>query len=86
MKELGMDIEFPLIFHEIGWEIFWTEPGCKLLAAEFLCTLQIFNTRVTLRMFTKEFSLTWKELSQHLGFLDDCVIDVDSVMPEFERT
>jgi hypothetical protein len=37
-------------------------------------------------MFTKELSLTWKELSQHLGFRDDYVIDVDSVMPKFERT
>jgi hypothetical protein len=37
-------------------------------------------------MFTKEFSLTWKELSQHLSFRDDCVIDVDSVMSKFERT
>jgi hypothetical protein len=41
MKELGMDTEFPLIFHEIGWENFWTieEPGCKLLTAKLLCTL-----------------------------------------------
>jgi hypothetical protein len=37
-------------------------------------------------MFIKELSLTWKELSQHLCFRDDCVIDVDSGMPEFERT
>ena len=37
-------------------------------------------------MFTKEFSLTWKELSQYLGFRDDCVLDVDFVMTEFKRT
>jgi hypothetical protein len=65
MKESGMDTEFPLIFHGIGWNNFWTieEPGCKLLIAEFLCTRQLFNTGVTFRMFTKEFSLIWKELS-----------------------
>jgi len=41
MKKSGMNTEFPLIFHEIGWENFWTieEPGCKLLTIEFLCTL-----------------------------------------------
>jgi hypothetical protein len=56
-----------------------------LLTAEFLCTLQLFNTRVTIRVFIKEFSLTWKELSHYLGFQDNYVIDLDSVMPEFER-
>jgi hypothetical protein len=60
MRESGMDTEFQLIFHEIGWENFWTieEPGCKLLIAEFLCSLQLFNTGVTFRMFIKELSLT----------------------------
>jgi hypothetical protein len=43
MKELGMDTEFPLIFHEIGRDNFWTieEPGCKLLTTEF-CALSNF--------------------------------------------
>jgi hypothetical protein len=88
MRESGMDTEFLLIFAEMGWENFRTieEPGCKLLTTEFLCTLQLFNNGITFRMFTKEFSLTWKELSQYLGFQDDCVLNVDSVMPEFERT
>jgi hypothetical protein len=54
-----------------------------LLTAEFLCTLQLFNIGVTFKMFSKEFSLTWKELSQHLGFRDDCILDVDSVILEF---
>jgi hypothetical protein len=36
-------------------------------------------------VFIKEFSLTWKELSHYLGFQDNYVIDLDSVMPEFER-
>jgi hypothetical protein len=87
MRQLGMDTEFPLIFHEIGWENFWhiEEPGCKLLTAEFLCNLQLFNNDITFRMFNKEFTLTWKELSQCLGFHDDYTIDVDSIMPEFER-
>ena len=57
MRESGMDTEFPLIFSELGWENFWNieEPGCKLLTAEFLCTLQLFNTGVIFRMFTKDF-------------------------------
>jgi hypothetical protein len=60
--------------------------SCKLLTAELLCTLQLFNNGKTFRMFIKEFSLTWKEISQYLGFRGDCVLDVDSVMPEFEMT
>jgi len=34
----------------------------------------------------KRFFCTWKELSQYLGFKDECVLDVDYVMPEFART
>jgi hypothetical protein len=66
-----MDVEFPLIFSTMGWENFWVidELGSKLLlTTKFLCTLQLFSNGVSFRIFIKEFFLTWKELSQHLGF------------------
>jgi hypothetical protein len=61
LKEAGMDFELDIIFLLVGWGSFWniTELGSKLLTIEFICTLQTTNTRVTFRLFAREFSLTW---------------------------
>lgn len=87
LRATGMDRELAIIFHTMGWENFYRidEPGSKLLTAEFLCTLQLFSERVTFRLFNKEFDLTWKQLSEHLGFTSECVINVDSKIPEFDK-
>ena len=75
-----MDIEFDFIFRTVGWESIWNinEQGSKLLTSEFLCTLQLTDTKVKFRLFGKEFSIRWKEFSLLLGISSQCVVDVDS--------
>ena len=87
LQRTGMDVEFATIFHEVGWENFCEidEPGCVLLTFQFLCSLQMFSYKVTFKLFSRDFSLTWKQLSSYLGFRDECVVDIDSVIPDFSR-
>jgi hypothetical protein len=87
LHEIGMDAEFDLIFPLVGWEWFWdiTELGSKLLTIEFLCTLQTTEDGVTFRFFKEMFNLTWRELSNHLGFHPRAAIDLDDALPGFEK-
>jgi hypothetical protein len=57
LQEAGMDSELDLIFALVGWGSFWniTEQGSKVLTIEFLCTLQTTTTRITFRLFDKNF-------------------------------
>lgn len=88
LQKTGMDSEFDLIFQTVGWEDFWdiTEPGSRLLTLEFLCTLKATETGVEFRLFGKEFSPSWKELSLLLGFHGRCSTDLDTVLQDFDRT
>jgi hypothetical protein len=54
-----MNTKFETIFKAVGWENVWKidEPGSKLLIAEFLCTLQPTNSKVSFRLFRKDFSI-----------------------------
>ena len=62
------------------------ELGFKLLTAEFLCTMQTTYSEVTFRLFGKDFSVPWKQLSELLGFNAQCVVDIDSALQDFDRT
>jgi hypothetical protein len=85
LHEIGMDAEFNLIFPLVGWDSFWdiTELGSKLLTIEFLCTLE--TTEDGVRFFQETFNLTWRELSNHLGFHPRATIDLDDALPGFEK-
>jgi hypothetical protein len=87
LHEIGMDVEFDLIFPLVGWDSIWdiTELGSKLLTFEFLCTLQTMEDGVTSRFFKETFNLTWRKLSNHLGFHPRATIDLDDVLPGFEK-
>ena len=82
-----MDTEFDLIFQMMGWTNFWniTELGSRLLTLEFLCTLQYYEGGIVFRMFKQEIMLSWRELSDHLGFSSRCILNIDSDLPNFER-
>lgn len=86
LKEAGMDFELDIIFSLVRWGSFWniTELGSKLLTIEFLCTLQTTNTGVTFRLFAHEFSLTWRELSNLLGFPTNAALDLDTTLEDFD--
>jgi hypothetical protein len=86
-KEAGMDFELNIIFSLVGWGSFWniTELGSKLLTIEFLCTLQTTDMGVTFRLFACEFSLTWQELSNLLGFPTNAALDLDTTLEDFDR-
>ena len=70
LQATGMTAEFELIFKTIGCEDAWEidEPGCNLLTIEFLCTLQPTDSKVSFRLFGKEFSIPWENFSELLGF------------------
>ena len=70
LQATSLDVEFDFVFIAVGWEGVWNvvEQGSKLVTLEFLCTLQITDTGVKFRLFGKEFSSPWKDLSWLLGF------------------
>jgi hypothetical protein len=49
MVASGMDVEFPAIFSTVGWDNSWVinEQGSKLLTAQFLCTLEMDQDRMS---------------------------------------
>jgi hypothetical protein len=88
LQSVGMDSEFELIFHNIGWENAWeiNELGCRLLTIEFLCTLQLGENEVSFRLFNMPFSPSWKNFSTFLGFPELCSVDIDSALNDFDKT
>jgi len=62
-----------------------TELGSRLLTIEFLYTLQYYEGGITFRMFKQDIMLSWRELSDRLGFSSRCILDIDSDFPNFER-
>jgi len=87
LQETGMDTEFDLIFLMVGWINFWNiiELGSRLLTLEFICTLQYYEGGIAFWMFKQNIMLSWRELSNHLGFSSRCYLDIDSDLPNFER-
>jgi hypothetical protein len=83
-----MDTEFQLVFRNLVWENAWVvvEQGSRLLTTEFLCTLQLGDNEVDFRMFNKCFTVSWKNLSKMLGFADNCSLDIDAALHDFDRT
>jgi hypothetical protein len=67
-----------------AWEL--NEQKCRLLTIEFLCTLQLEDTKVSFRLFNKEFSPSCKNFSRFLGFQEQCAIDIDTAINDFDRT
>jgi hypothetical protein len=87
LQDTGMDVEFGYIFFVVGWSKVWpiNEDGFRLLTIKILCTLQFTNLGVEFRMFIKKFSLTWRQLSNLFGFDGDCVLDIDYVIPKYNK-
>jgi hypothetical protein len=85
-----MDVEFNKILVVIGWKNFvpLNEPGVKMLMMEFLCTLQFLEprARVSFCLFNRQFTCTWRKLSDLLGFDSDCVLDFKVALPIFGKS
>jgi len=86
LDQSGMSTDFPTVFYVIGWGGLWQVPefSIKLLSQEFLATLKLNDEGVTFRMFNKDYSLTWSELSTCLGFDQDCELDIDHALQNFD--
>ena len=86
LDQSGMSTDFPTIFYAIDWGGFWQVPkfGIKILSQDFLATLKSNDEGVTFRMFNKDCSLTWSELSTCLGFDQDCELDIDHALQNFD--
>jgi hypothetical protein len=86
-QEAGMNIEFTQMFQLLGWTYFYntTERGCRLLTIEFMCTLTPTDDGVTFRLFYQEHTLSWRRLSNALGFAPGCILDIDTTLEDFDK-
>jgi len=88
LSRTGMLDEFEEVFHAIGWSNFWeiNEPGCELLTREFVMTLRsplgVHGTRISFRLFGCEFSLSYQEPSEMLGFAMVCNPNTEFTAPQ----
>jgi hypothetical protein len=57
----------------------------RLLTLEFLCTLKSSNDGVTFWLFRQEQTLSWRKMSNALGFTEGCALDLDSSLEDFDR-
>jgi hypothetical protein len=87
IQEAGLDSEFSQIFALLGWTSFYntSERGSRLLTSESLCTLKSSNDGVTFQLFRQEHTLSWRKLSNALGFAKWCALDLDSSLEDFDR-
>jgi hypothetical protein len=87
MQEAGLDSEFTQIFALLGWTSFYntSERGCHLLTLEFLCTLKSFTDGVAFRLFRQKHTLSWRRLSNALGFAEGCALYLDSSPEDYDR-
>jgi hypothetical protein len=87
MQEAGLNSEFSQIFFLLGWTSFYhtSERGCRLLTLDFLCTLKFSNDGVTFQLFCQEHTLSWRRMSNALGFAEGCALYLDSSLEDFDR-
>ena len=80
LQKIGMDTEVATIWKVVGWENVAPidELGSHLSTIQFLCSLQEVEGGITFRLFEKEYYLTWRNLSSHIGFNTRCSIDLRS--------
>jgi hypothetical protein len=80
-----MDAEFHTVWRAIGWDKFACvdEQGSRLLTMQCLCALLEVGDGVTFRLFCKEYHLSWKDLSLHLGFDKTCKVNFRNAFPDF---
>ena len=59
LQATSMNTKFELIFKTVAWEDVWeiNELVSKLLTVEFLCTLKPTYSKVSFRLFEKDFSI-----------------------------
>jgi hypothetical protein len=86
MQQVGLNSKFSKIFALLGWSSFYHtfEKCCHLLALELLCTSKSSNDGVTFRLFRQEHTLSWRRLSNVLGFAEGCALDLDSSLEDFD--
>jgi hypothetical protein len=79
LEKTGMNAEFMSVWKAVGWSSFAeiSELGSRELTIQFLCTLVETNNGMLFRFFRELFSLSWKELSNILGFHHRCNLDLE---------
>jgi hypothetical protein len=82
-----MDTKFTTIWKVIGWENVSPvdEQASHILTIQFICSLKEVEGGITFYLFEKEYYLTWKNLSSHLGFNTKCSIDLDYSLRGFNH-
>jgi hypothetical protein len=77
LNEIVMMGEFGLAFKAIGWSNFWHawETGLKFLTLKFLTILTSDSRGIAFCLFKEEHTLTWRQVSNALGFGEDCLLE-----------
>jgi hypothetical protein len=85
LQKIGIDTEFTTIWRAVGWENVnpMDEMGSRHLTIQFLCTLMVDQDGISFRLFQKEYNVSWKDLSLHLGFHRRCSIETDHALYDF---
>jgi hypothetical protein len=90
LERVGMDLEFPTVFHVVGWEKLYEVPrsGSHLLALDFLTTFESVargrKSYVRFRLFGREFKFDYCRFSELLYFSSSCLLD-PRVIKNFSR-
>ena len=82
LQAIGIDAEFASIWKAIRWgeiDPIWKE-GSVLLTIQFLCSLKEVDNGITFRLIEIEYFCTWRDLAQHIGFHQKCLLDIDHVV------
>jgi hypothetical protein len=82
-----MNINFANVWKAVGWTDFANIPeldSCDL-TIQFLCTLVEEENAISFRLFSEEFSISWKDLTTLLGFHHRCTLDVEKATRGFEK-
>jgi hypothetical protein len=87
LTKIGMDFKLATIWKAVGWENVAPidKLGSRLLTIQFLCSMQEVEGGITFYPFEKEYYLTWRNLSSHIGFNTRCSIDLDHALKDINH-
>jgi hypothetical protein len=79
LERVGMDLELPTIFHEVGWEKFFKAPRSRLLTLKFLTPFEYFTRSrksfVSFHLFGREFKVDYSKFSELPDFSSSYSLD-----------
>lgn len=86
LEKIGMNFELYRIRQALGWiSVSGDEKGSRLLTIQFICTLREVPDGITFRLFGTDRHLTWRILSDCLGFDSHTSLHLEQACISFQR-